>query len=134
MDYSSEVLRRFERASARPPAALPGHDGGAAYVAGAAEDRSLNVWVRFEVLVGDGLIRDIRFSAFGCPHLIAAADRVVERLHGRDAGQLVELDMGEIARELEVPREKLGKLLKLEDALLTCAGQVLPGRATKGSE
>jgi NifU-like protein involved in Fe-S cluster formation len=118
MDYSSEVRRRFERADAAGPA------GSEGWVSAAAEDRSLNVWIRFDVRVSGGRIREMRFGAFGCPHLIAAADRVVERLTGEPAAGLREPDIAGIARELEVPREKFGKLLRLEDALVGCANQL----------
>jgi NifU-like protein involved in Fe-S cluster formation len=120
MDYSAEVLRRFRapgRASDFPL------DAGGVVVA-AAEDQSLNVWVRFQVQVSGGRISDVRFNAFGCPHTVAAADWVAERLVGLPVEALCRLDIEEIAGALDVPREKVGKLLRIEDALRHCAEQI----------
>lgn len=116
MDYSSDVLRRFDS-----PANAGCLDADAAgLVAAEAEDRTLNVWVRFQVQVEHGMIRDVRFQAFGCPHTIAAADYAAESLRGRPAAALRQLDVGRIGRDLAVPTEKLGKLLRIEDAVLGC--------------
>jgi NifU-like protein involved in Fe-S cluster formation len=95
-------------------------------VSGEAEDRTLGVWVRFQLQVGDGVIRAARFAAFGCPHTIAAADYAAERLEGARASELEAVDVRTIQLELGVPVEKLGKLLRIEDALAAC-GRALPG-------
>ena len=116
MDYSSAVRRRFDHP--REPAVA---DRSATTVVGAAEDRSLNVWIRFVVAVADGRLASVRFNAYGCPHLIAACDRAAEVLEGRPVDALRGLDVGQLSRELDVPREKFGKLLRVEDALSECA-------------
>lgn len=116
MEYTPEVRRRL-RAPGR--AGLASTAGGCPE--GAAEDRSLNVWVRFRVQLLGGSIRAVRFQAYGCPHFIAAADWVAERLEGQGAERLAE-PIGRAAQAaLGVPTEKLGKLLILEDALAACS-------------
>jgi len=80
MDYSSEVVRRF-RSPLRAGALADDTPG---VVSGEAEDRSLHVWLRFQVQVRDRRIEVVRFQAFGCPHTIAAADWIAERLEGGD--------------------------------------------------
>jgi NifU-like protein involved in Fe-S cluster formation len=89
-------------------------------VEGAAEDRSLGFWVRFQVRLRGAGIEAVSFQAYGCPHSLAAADLVAEELAGRPVEALVEIDVDDIATRLEVPREKLGKLLRIEDALAAC--------------
>ena len=121
MEYSPEVVRRFD--STRRAGELNAGSGG--LVSGEAEDRTLGVWVRFQLQVNDGIVRAARFAAFGCPHTIAAADCVAQRLEGARASELHELDVRAIQRELGVPVEKLGKLLIIEDALAAC-GRALP--------
>ena len=79
MEYSSEVVRRFD--SPRRAGELP--HGTPGLVAGEAEDRTLHVWVRFQLQVIDGAIQAARFAAFGCPHTVAAASLVAEWLEGR---------------------------------------------------
>jgi NifU-like protein involved in Fe-S cluster formation len=84
--------------------------------------------------VQGGRIRAARFSVVGCPHAVAAAAWVAEWLEGRGAEALAQLDIHAIARALDVPPEKLGKLLRIEDALLACRRELEAGMATKGSE
>jgi len=126
MEYSPEVVRRFD--SARRAGELK--TGLVSLVSGEAEDRTLGVWVRFQLQVNDGIVRAARFAAFGCPHTVAAADCAAERVEGARVAELPALDMRTIQRELEVPVEKLGKLLRIEDALAAC-GRALPRNVTK---
>ena len=116
MDYSFEVRQRFA-APARAGTISPAVGG---VVEGAAEDRSLRFWVRFQVQVVGTTIECVRFQAVGCPHGIAAADRIAEDLIGRPVDSLARLDLEDIARRLELPRAKFGKLLRIEDALSAC--------------
>jgi NifU-like protein involved in Fe-S cluster formation len=116
MDYSSEVAQRFR--SAQGAGALAGD--ARRRVTAAAEDRSLNVWVRFGVCADGGRIDAVRYEVFGCPHTIAAAAAAAEWLEGRNLRALTEWDARTAARMLEVPTEKLGKLLRIEDALRAC--------------
>lgn len=116
MDYSSEVAERFR--SARGAGTLALETAGS--VVGEAEDRSLNVWVRFSVATRDGRLEGVRYEVFGCPHTIAAAASAAAWLEGRAEAALDEWDARVAARALEVPTEKLGKLLRIEDALRAC--------------
>jgi NifU-like protein involved in Fe-S cluster formation len=116
MEYSSEVVRRFD--SPRGAGELP--HGTPGLVAGEAEDRALHVWVRFQLQVVDGVVKTARFSAFGCPHTVAAASRTAEWLEGRRL-RGSRLDLRALQAELEVPVEKLGKLIRIEDAVAACA-------------
>ena len=115
MEYTPEVRRRSRS---------PGRSGLAApeigHVRGEAEDRSLNVWVCFQVQQTHGAIGAVRFQAYGCPHFIAAADWIAERLEGRPIDALGAFEIAAVRAELGVPTEKLGKLLILEDALAAC--------------
>jgi NifU-like protein involved in Fe-S cluster formation len=120
MDYSAEVERRFDA-----PAGAGNVSGdGSKVVAGEAEDRILNVWVRFEVQVDDETIREARFRVYGCPHTIAAASWAAESLRGEPVSALSGLDVDSMQRVLNVPKEKLVKLLRIEDALQACAEQL----------
>ncbi|HEY7672515.1 MAG TPA: iron-sulfur cluster assembly scaffold protein [Gammaproteobacteria bacterium] len=120
MDYSSEVAQRFR--SSQRAGALAGETGS--IVCGEAEDRSLNVWVRFCVRAHGGRLQKVQYEVFGCPHTIAAAAAAAEWLEGRDAGALNAWDAHVTARALEVPTEKLGKLLRIEDALRACGREL----------
>ncbi len=116
MEYSSAVAQRFE-APARAgelPSGLPG------LVSGEAEDRTLHVWVRFQLQVQDGVIRMARFQIFGCPHAVAAASLVADWLEGRSVDAARRLDVKALCEELDVPVEKFGKLLRIEDAVTGC--------------
>ena len=96
------------------------HETTSGLVSGEAEDRTLNVWVRFQLQVLKGAIHTVRYNVYGCPHTIAAAEWTAEWLEGRPARALGELSMRDRLETLGVPVEKLGKLLLMEDALAEC--------------
>lgn len=77
--------------------------------------------------MADGAIGAVRFQAYGCPHFIAAADWIAERLEGRPLEALGAPQIAAAQAELGVPIEKLGKLLILEDALAACLDAVEKG-------
>ena len=61
--------------------------------------------------------REVRFRVFGCPHLVAAAEEWCHQVQGRpvtapDARPAV----AELMALLDVPVEKTGRILVLEDA------------------
>lgn len=120
MDYSAEVERRFDS----PSGAGNVSGEGPGVAAGEAEDKVLNVWVRFEVQADGETIREARFRVYGCPHTIAAASWVAESLRGAPVSALERLDIDGLKRALNVPKEKLGKLLRIEDAIRACAEQL----------
>jgi NifU-like protein involved in Fe-S cluster formation len=116
--YSVTVRSRFrslEGAGDLPPAA------GLA-VSGEAVALDRLAWVRFAARIDAGRIVDCRFRAFGCPHTLAAASLVAGRLRGVPIDALPALDAGTLARELDAPAEKMGRLLAVEDALRDLLG------------
>jgi cysteine desulfurase len=85
--------------------------------AGGAEQQT---WVRFHVRIEGGTVRDARFQAYGCPHTLAVIAWLTRQLPGRTLSGLSVGEPAEWARALEVPVEKLGRLLVVEDALHAC--------------
>ena len=63
------------------------------------------------------IIVRLRFRAWGCPHLIAAAEAFCRAFEGRPVSALQAFGAAEIMQTLPVPREKLGRILVLEDAV-----------------
>ncbi|HUQ50670.1 MAG TPA: iron-sulfur cluster assembly scaffold protein [Gammaproteobacteria bacterium] len=116
MEYSLAVQRHF--AAPRRARELPA--GAVGLVAGEAEDRTLHVWVRFQLQVVEDVVVATGFQAFGCPHTIAAASVVADWLEGRSVAAARQLDVKAVCAELEAPVEKLGKLLRIEDAVVAC--------------
>ena len=116
MEYSLAVERHF--AAPKNARELPGYSPG--LVAGEAEDRTLHVWVRFQLQIVDGVVAAAGFQVFGCPHTVAAASAVADWLEGRAVAEAGKLDVKAVCAELEVPIEKLGKLLRIEDAVAAC--------------
>ena len=85
----------------------------------AAPDRG--AWVRFSIREQGGTIREARFRAWGCPHVLAACELAAARLEGRPAGRMEGLTAACLARDLQVPPQKRGRLLVVEDALAQLA-------------
>lgn len=63
------------------------------------------------------IISGLRFRAWGCPHLIAAAEAFCRAFEGGPVSALQAFSAAEIMQTLPVPREKLGRILVLEDAV-----------------
>ena len=61
-------------------------------------------------------VREIRFRASGCPHMIAALDLACETATGQDGAGLAAITAAWLAHELDVPRSKIGRLFLVEDA------------------
>jgi NifU-like protein involved in Fe-S cluster formation len=62
-------------------------------------------------------IAEARFRAFGCPHLLAAASWSMERITGLRVSEAGTWAWEEVARELQVPAAKFGRLITLQDAI-----------------
>jgi len=60
---------------------------------------------------------EARFQAFGCPHFLAAASWLTDRLRGARREEIADWDWREAAEALEVPAAKFGRLLTLQDAV-----------------
>ena len=64
-----------------------------------------------------GSIHGLRFRAWGCPHVIAAAETVCAEYEGRAISDLDEFTAAELMQSLAVPVEKSGRILVIEDAV-----------------
>ncbi len=121
--YSERVLELFR--SLPGTGALPAASGTVASGEAMALDRG--AWVRFEARVDGSRIVACRFQAWGCPHTLAAAALASGWLVGRAGGDAAPCEAARLARELEAPAEKMGRMLIVEDAaraLLAEAAQV----------
>jgi len=93
---------------------------GAGVFRGEAGRMGTDTWVRFHLRITDGTVRDARFQAYGCPHTLAVTAWLTRQLPGRALFGLSLGEPAEWARALDVPTEKLGRLLVVEDALHAC--------------
>lgn len=71
-----------------------------------------------------GRIARMRFRVLGCPHLVAAAEAACTGLEGQPAAALREFSVDGIMRILEIPVEKTGLMLLLEDAIKALAAEI----------
>jgi nitrogen fixation NifU-like protein len=112
--YSDLVRRHF---------ACPVHAGdleqaSAARVSAVRSESEHGATLEMAMQVDDGTILSMRFRVFGCPYLIAAAEWVCAYYEGRLVTDLKLFAVDEIMRLLQVPIEKTGRILLLEDTLL----------------
>jgi len=73
--------------------------------------------LQIEAGIDEGTLKELRFHALACPHLIAAAELFCERYEGRQIATLRDFRSIGIARELAIPVSKTGRILLLEDAV-----------------
>ena len=114
--YGAEVRRRM-----RTLAGAGDLPTGPGVVCGVAGDAEQGARVRFEFRVEGGRVLEARFRAFGCPHFIACASWLTDRLRGAERADLEAWDWREAAEALEVPPAKFGRLLTLQDAVREAA-------------
>ena len=112
VDYSPLVLELFERL----PSAGDLTAGPGVVVHGEAIALDRGAWVRYEARIEDGRVTDCAFRAWGCPHTLAAAALVANRMRGLGVDAPATFDVQSLAAELGAPPEKLGRLLVVEDA------------------
>jgi len=93
---------------------------GLATISGEAGGPGEDTWVRFQLLVAGDTVKDARYQVFGCPHTMATAARVCDELRGRVRSELIPGTPAAWARARDIPVERLGRLLLLEDALREC--------------
>ena len=121
--YSAEVRRRFRELTGAGRVA-----GTGPVASGGAGDVEQGARVEFDFEVDGRRVVDGAFRAHGCPHVIAAASWVVERLAGAGRAELEAWDWRGVAEALEVPPAKYGRLLVIQDAV-RAAARNWPGAA-----
>lgn len=114
MTYNELTRRHFEH-----PARLGTLAGPDCY-RGAAGSRTAGTWVQFDVRLGrtggGPRVLEVRFLAFGCPHVIAAAALVAEQGEGGAPEPRLPQSAHSLRERLDAPVEKLGRLFVVEDA------------------
>jgi NifU-like protein involved in Fe-S cluster formation len=111
-DPYGEVVRRLFR--------TPAHAGeleGGRHV----QCESQGVIIELSLVVEGPTIAKLRFRAYGCPHLIAAAEAFCEAYEGRPVADLAAFTAVELCERLPVPARKTGRILVLEDAVRSLA-------------
>lgn len=114
--YSEEVRRRMEGLAG---AGTLAH--GPDVIVGRAGDPEQGAEVVLQLRVAGGRVLEARFRAFGCPHLLASASWLTERLVGVSRDDLLHWDWREAAAAVAVPPAKFGRLLTLQDAVRAVA-------------
>ena len=112
----SPAVRRYFLAPARTPSRSPGVQP-AGFRRGEAGRHTDGTAVLFELDIADEIVRNARFTAYGCPHTLAVVAWLCEVLEGERADAARIGTPADWARKFEVPDEKLGRLLIVEDAL-----------------
>ena len=90
-------------------------------ITGAAGRMSQGARFELSARLRNDRIAEIRFEAYGCPHSIAAGSLLSERLQGATQAELETWSWREAAQALQIPAEKRGRLLILEDAVRALA-------------
>jgi len=104
--YNGAVAEYFDRASAKAGSDLLGEAGS----------EQQGAWIQLSAGVIENKLLDVGFRSFACPHIIAACNWLAERLEGESVDALLELPLDELRTMFDIPVEKAGKLLILQDA------------------
>lgn len=115
-EYCDVVVDHFER-----PRNVGRFEPAADVIEGSAGRRDQGAVFTLSARVADSFIKAVRFEAYGCPHCIAAGSWLSERLTGCTLDELQRWDWREVAAATQIPPEKRGRLLILEDAVRALA-------------
>lgn len=111
--YSSEVRARF--ADPQHAGDLPAGPG--AVFSASCRESAQGAALQFDAQLDDGVVTYLRFRAFGCPYLIAAAELACQHYQGRPVSDLGDLSAASLLERLQAPVEKTGRMLLLEDTI-----------------
>lgn len=114
--YGTEVRRRMA-SLAGVGSFTPAPD----IATGFAGNREQGAEIALFCRIGGDQVTEARFQAFGCPHVLAAASWLTDRLRGARREEIEDWDWREAAEALEVPAAKFGRLLTLQDAVRAVA-------------
>jgi hypothetical protein len=98
---------------------------------GAAGSRERGTWVQFDLQVevhplsAARTIGTARFLCFGCPHTIAISAWVAEAAVGRGLARELPDTVRSLSARFEVPPDKLGRVLTVEDAWIAAVGRAI---------
>jgi nitrogen fixation NifU-like protein len=112
MDYSPLVVDHFAR-----PRNAGDFSPDRRVVSGSAGSTQHGARFALSAVIEGERIGAVRHQVYGCPHSIAAASWLSERLVGATRQDLQQWRWREAADALQVPPEKYGRLLLLEDAV-----------------
>ena len=105
--YSAHVRQLF---------GAPAHAGRLTSPLSAAIEAQ-GVRIRLSAEVDNNEVRAMRFEAWGCPHVIAAAEEVCASFEGKPVSGLLGISAADLMQSLSVPVEKTGRILVVEDAV-----------------
>jgi len=112
--YSARVRELF--AAARHVGVI--EDGVVVHV----EDQGVRV--ELSARVKGNRVSELRFRAWGCPHLIAAAEAFCTGFERQQVAHLKSFTASGLMQTLAVPIEKTGRILVLEDAVRSLGAAV----------
>ena len=117
--YNQDVRARF---------ANPAHAGWPdsrypAVIIGIAGEPENGGSIEIAAGIAENTVQSLRFRAWGCPHLIAAADLACALGEGGKVAGLADLAASRLMEKLEVPRTKAGRIFLIEDALRSIVRQ-----------
>jgi NifU-like protein involved in Fe-S cluster formation len=110
MTYNELTRRYFESA------AHAGELQGPEVFRGSAGNRSEGTWVQFDLQIREAVVEQVRFLAFACPHTIAVCAWLAETAVAEPALLKLPESVQALRDRFEVPVEKTGRLLIVEDA------------------
>jgi NifU-like protein involved in Fe-S cluster formation len=111
-DYSALVIDHFDR-----PRNAGRFAPGVNVIESTAGRPDQGAMFHLSALTSGEILMTVRFEAHGCPHCIAAASWLTEHLKGCTRDELAAWSWREVAEVLQIPAEKRGRLLVLEDAV-----------------
>jgi NifU-like protein involved in Fe-S cluster formation len=116
--YAEPIWQRFS---------APAHAGvleGAGILSAEAGSPAAKSLLRLQLRLGQGVVAQARFKAYGCPTAIAVGEWLAQWLTGKTPAQWQSLSVTEIRQALEIPDDRAHCAIMGEDVVRALAKQV----------
>ena len=80
--------------------------------------------IELSAMIAGNQVVELKFRAFGCPHLLAACEYCCRQISGGPLASVSRIENQELMETLAVPVEKSGSIILLEDALASLVAQL----------
>jgi len=79
-------------------------------------DKSLKVWVKFQLTITDGQLVSIHFNLYGCPYTIAMCGVIIDSFLGQSLENITAEALDNKMLIIDLPREHFGKFIIIKEA------------------
>ena len=79
-------------------------------------DKSLKIWVKFQLTIADKKLVSIHFNLYGCPYTIAICGVIIDSFLGQSLENITAEVLDNKIGSIDLPRKYYGKFIIIKEA------------------